>query len=406
MDDVRIDNGDKATLIDSFMAKTKDDVAVNMAMPDFAAGKLTIDPYSTEGKKVVDGIEEQIMKGLPAEQHQSVTEELVRQSGIVPQKTFNGIRAGLDSTDIGKVEAAAQAAARISQINPVALSRRDGGAGVQQRADDFNYFVNTLNLSPTEAAQKIAEMNNPDKQRERKALEPAAKEFKKQIEGEDIASMFDDSWLPGNDPQVGFTEGQALGIQAEYQAIAEEQFYKANGNPDIAKARAQAEMKRLYGVTELTGKAVVMKHPPERYWPANTAVPGGILGAGDPLGYIKDQLRSEIRTTDPEFDDNSIQFVTTPATDAMIKRGEMPGYAVFYADKNGVLQTFPGKLWRPDVASAKGDMATQQQKAIEAAKEADQFQRERVIPGQDRDATLNNFLDGDPLTGRPMNGGE
>jgi len=90
----------------------------------------------------------------------------------------------------------------------------------------------------------------------------------------------------------------------------------------------------------------------------------------------------------------------------MIKRGEMPGYAVFYADKNGVLQTFPGKLWRPDVATAKSDIAAQQQKAIEDAKAADQFQRERVIPGQDRDATLNNFLDGDPLTGQPMDGGQ
>jgi hypothetical protein len=325
----------------------------------------------------------------------------VQQTGVVPQSVLNSIRKGLTDTNVANVEAAAQQAARIAAINPAALSRRDGGSEVQKRADDFNYFVNSLNMSPEEAAKRIAEMNDPDKQRDRKALEPAAKEFTKQIEGENLAEVFDESWMPFNDPDIGFTEGQALGIQAEYQAIAQEQFFQANGNADIARNRAKEEMKRLYGVTNLTGRPVVMKHPPERYWPKNTASEGGVFGIGaDPLGYAKTQLFAEIAGRDAEFDPNSVQFITTPATEQMIKRGEMPGYAVFYTDKDGVIQTFPGMLWRPDVKPAADAIEKHNIQRAEDAAAADEFQRERVIPGQDREQTLDNFLDGNPLTGQ------
>lgn len=400
--DRRIDNGDKATLLNTYNEKMKDGLAVAQALPLYQAGKLEIDPYAPESKKVVDGIQDKITALVPPEQQQGATDSLIKQTGIVPQSTFNGIRAGLDSTDTAQVVAALQQASRISQINPAALGRRDGGAQIQSKVDDFTYYVNNLNMAPDEAARRVADMNDPDKLRERKALEPAAKEFAKQLQDEDLGAVFDESYLPFNDPQIGFTEGQALGIQAEYQAIAQEQFYKANGNVDLAKNRAKEELKRLYGVTNITGKPVVMKYPPERYWPANTAEEGAVFGIGaDPLGYAKTQLYAEFAGRDADFDPDSVQFVTTPATEAMIKRGEMPAYAVMYADKDGQLQTFPGKLWRPDFTNPKRAMENQQQQRVKDAAAEDKFQRERIIPGQNREQTLDNFLDGDPLTGLP-----
>lgn len=394
---------DKAQLIKSYNEANEASMAVGRALPLLREGKLgdAIDPYDSKGKKLVDDIYDKTSSAVGEDQRQPLAEEIVQQTGVVPQSVLNSIRKGLTDTNVANVEAAAQQAARIAAINPAALSRRDGGSEVQKRADDFNYFVNSLNMSPEEAAKRIAEMNDPDKQRDRKALEPAAKEFTKQIEGENLAEVFDESWMPFNDPDIGFTEGQALGIQAEYQAIAQEQFFQANGNADIARNRAKEEMKRLYGVTNLTGRPVVMKHPPERYWPKNTASEGGAFGIGaDPLGYAKTQLFAEIAGRDAEFDPNSVQFVTTPATEQMIKRGEMPGYAVFYTDKDGVIQTFPGMLWRPDVKPAADAIEKRNIERAEDAAAADEFQRERVIPGQDREQTLDNFLDGNPLTGQ------
>ncbi|WP_420961043.1 phage tail tip lysozyme [Brucella sp. IR073] len=394
LSDARIDDGDKAALINTYNTARKDAFAGAEAVQAFANGTLQVDPYSSEGKKAVDFIGKEIEKSVPADRQQAVTESLVRQTGLVPQNTFNSIRGGLESQNVSEVVAAAQTASRIAQISPQALSRREGGASVQNVADDFGFYVNTLNLSPEQAAQKIMDMRDPAKQRERKALAPAAKEFVKQIENDDIGSMFDESWLPFNDPKVGFNEAQALGMQAEYQAIAEEQFYQANGNPDVAKNRAQQHMKRLYGVTELTGSKVVMKHPPERYWPPNTAV------SGDPFQYAKQQLFQDLYAIDPEIERSKIQLVTTPETDAMIKRGEMPAYAVLYPDKNGSLQTMPGKLWRPDIANVERSIREQQDEAVKSAREQDQTYRENIIPGQDRDATLDNYLDGNPLTGQ------
>src|SRR5690606_7554369 len=171
------------------------------------------------------------------------------QSGTVPQPVINRIRAGAESQNADDVLTAMQAASRFAQVNPSALGRREGGEAVQRKVDDFDYFVNTLNLSPTEAARRIAEQNDPNKVRDRKALEPAAKEFRKQLEGTDIGSMFDDSFLGWrSNPNVGFTEGQAAGIAADYLAIAEEQFYLTSGNAELAKTRAEQEMKRLYGI--------------------------------------------------------------------------------------------------------------------------------------------------------------
>lgn len=398
-----LQDDDKAQLIKSYNEANEAGIAVGQAMPLLREGKLgsAVDPYDSKGKKLVDDIYDKTSSAVGEDQRQPLAEEIVRQAGVVPKTVLNSIRRGLTDTNVANVEAAAQQAARIAAINPAALARREGGAEVQKRADDFNYFVNSLNMSPEDAAKRIAEMNDPDKQRDRKALEPAAKEFRKQLEGEDLGSLFDESWLPANDPDIGFTEGQALGIQAEYQAIAEDQFFQANGNAELAKNRAKEEMKRLYGVTNVTGRPVVMKYPPERYWPKNTASEGGLFGIGaDPLGYAKTQLHAEIAGRDAEFDPESVQFVATPATEQMIKRGEMPGYAVFYTDKDGVMQTFPGMLWRPDFKPAQAAIDNRQmQREAEAAQE-DEFQRERVIPGQDRERTLDNFLFGNPLTGQ------
>ncbi|MFQ6158878.1 hypothetical protein [Sinorhizobium meliloti] len=394
-----LQDDDKAQLIKSYNEANEAGIAVGQAMPLLREGKLgsAVDPYDSKGKKLVDDIYDKTSSAVGEDQRQPLAEEIVRQAGVVPKTVLNSIRRGLTDTNVANVEAAAQQAARIAAINPAALARREGGAEVQKRADDFNYFVNSLNMSPEDAAKRIAEMNDPDKQRDRKALEPAAKEFRKQLEGEDLGSLFDESWMPFNDPDIGFTEGQALGIQAEYQAIAEDQFFQANGNAELAKNRAREEMKRLYGVTNVTGRPVVMKYPPERYWPKNTASEGGAFGIGaDPLGYAKTQLFAEIAGRDAEFDPNSVQFVTTPATEQMIKRGEMPAYAVFYTDKDGLIQTFPGLLWRPDVKPAQAAIDNRQRQRVEDAAAADAFMREAAAA----DDSLRQRLSGDPLTGQ------
>lgn len=381
--DSGMNDADKASLISALRSRQGDQITTAEAVAAYQNGALTVDPYSSDGRKRVDAVGDVISKAVPVDQQQAAYEELVRQTGTLPQSVLNSIRAGADSQIAAEVEAAMQAASRFAQVNPSALGRREGGEAVQRKVDDFDYFVNTLNLSPTEAARRIAEQNDPNKVRDRKALEPAAKEFRKQLEGTDIGSMFDDSFLGWrSNPNVGFTEGQAAGIAADYLAIAEEQFYLTSGNAELAKTRAEQEMKRLYGITEIGGSRTIMKYPPEKYWPA-------MPGASDPYAYAKDQLINDLAEAFPDdpllnpkktgsgfvgvvdgrevaIRDESgfseyremikdvalsrIVLVATPETGAEAKSNQLPGYTVLYKDEDGNLQTLYGKQWRPDLS--------------------------------------------------------
>lgn len=389
-----MNDSDKATLISALRSRQGDQIAVGEAVAAFQNGSLTVDPYSTDGRKRVDAVGDVISKAVPGEQQQAAYEELVRQSGTLPQSVLNNIRAGADSQVAAEVQAAMQAASRFAQINPAALGRREGGDAIQRKVDDFDYYVNTLNLDPSDASRSIAEQNDPNKVRDRKALEPAAKEFRKQLEGADIGAMFDDSFMGWrSNPNVGFTEGQAAGIAADYLAIAEEQFYLTSGNTELAKSRAEQEMKRLYGTSDIGGSKTIMKYPPEKYWP-------GMPGESDPYAYAKDQLISDLaeafpddallnpkksgagfvgtingRAVDirdesglPEYRNmvrdtalSRIVLVATPETGAEAKSNQLPGYTVLYKDENGNLQTLYGKQWRPDPQAVVNGTRQQQQ---------------------------------------------
>ncbi len=397
--DTRIDNGVKASLVNSYNTAMKTAIESARAVAAYSSGTLRVDPYSTDGRKQVDAVGNAIETMVPEEQRQSALEGLVRQSGTVPQPVINRIRAGAESQNADDVLAALQSASRFSQVNPSALGRREGGEAVQRKVDDFDYYVNTLNLDPQEAARRIAEQNDPNKVRDRKALEPAAKEFRKSLEGTNLGTLFDESWLPFNTPNVGFTEGQAAGIAADYMAIAEEQFFSTGGNAELAKTRAEKEMKRLYGVSDLSGAKTVMKYPPEKFWPV-------MPGESDPYGYVKDQLINDLastfpddaslnprksgtgfvgnvagRTVDirdesglPEFrklarDDimKRVILVATPQTGAEIKANQLPGYTVLFKDDAGNIQTLYGKQWRPDVSAVVKQTEQQQQSRLERA---------------------------------------
>lgn len=388
----------KADLISALRSRRGDEIAIAEAVQAFQSGTLKVDPYSTEGKKTVDGLYSAIEKSVDTEILPAVTEEIVKQTGLVPQTVTNNLRRVMESTVPADVAEAAQWAQRISSINPAALGRREGGKELQQFADDFSYYVNKLNLSPEDAARRIIEKRDPDKVRDRKALEPLAKEFTKEMAEVDLASEFDDSFLGWrSNPELGFSPGQEAGLKAEFMAIAEDEFYRANGDADIAKNRALQTMKRLYGVTNMTGRKVVMKHPPERYWPD--------LSEGwfeDPLNYARTQLEADLKELYPDPDMSRVQLVTTPQTDAMVKRGEMPAYAVLYMDNDGVLQTLPGKLWRPDFEREKARIqelqegnAQDKQRREDIARDKQEATRARF----DREGSLDRFLDAAPLTG-------
>jgi hypothetical protein len=401
--DPRLDDGDKASLITAVRNQNEKYGQIQSDLAALSSKTLALDPYSSKDKTRADNLFSEVAGKLPPEKTMAIASEIIQQTGVVPQPVVNDLRRGLTSTNVQDVISAAQSAQRISQFDPALLGRRDGGAEVQKAADDFGFYVNRLNLSPEEAARRMMDANSPDKKFTRKALEPAAKEFVKLMGEVDLAGEFDKSGVFGTNVTLGMTPGQELGIKADFIAIAEDQFYAANGDPDLAKNRALEEMKRLYGTTEFgVGGLVVVKHPPERYWPKQKTE-GGPLGIGaDPFSYAKTQLNQELTAISPDYQPDSVQLVTTPETDAMVKRGEMPGYAVMWKDANGVLQTMPGKLWRPDPSKIQAidaaNQAAEDAKAMERARSNQEEQRLRAqiqsAPDGGRGASLDAFIGG------------
>lgn len=406
INDSILNDGDKATLVRSLRSQNESSIQLSSDLAALAGNNLVLDPYNSKDKTRADNLYSETMKRAGVEQAVAVAHGILNQTGILPQPVVNTMRRGLSGTNVQEFVTAAQTAQKVAALNPAALGRRDGGAEVQKIADDFGFMVNTLNLPPEEAARRLIDRNSPEKQFQRKALEPAAKEFIKSIQDEDLGAQFDDSafgWR--SNPEIGFTPAQEFGIKAEYLAIAEDQFYAVNGDPDMAKNRAIEEMKRLYGVTELTGRKVLMKHPPERYWP-DVGVSGNLSAARElyqglgldaaPLSY-REQLEADVLSNDPEADLGTLQLVTTPQTDREVKAGVMPGYSVMWKDKNGVIQTLPGKLWKPDFTDLmklkQAERDAENAKAIERGREKDI----RVLGGRDRDFSLDNYLDGNPL---------
>lgn len=405
MNDGILNDGDKATLIRSLRSQNESSIQLSSDLAALSGKSLVLDPYDSKDKTRADNLYTETMKRAGPEQAVAVAGAILDQTGIVPQPVMNTMRRGLSGTNVQEFVTAAQTAQRVATQYPAALSRRDGGAEVQKTADDFSFMVNTMNLAPEEAARRLIEKNDPTKQFQRKALEPAAKEFVKEVSDEDFAGQFNETWF-SSDPAVGVTPAQEFGIKAEYLAIAEDQFYASNGDPELAKNRAIEEMKRLYGVTEFGGGKTIVKHPPERYWPKAETQPGltlmGVetgLGA-DPFQYAKTQLYQDVSAIDPEHEPGSIQLVTTPQTDREVKAGELPGYSVLWKDKDGVIQTIPGRLWKPDVkAMQQAEVARRQQIQDAATERAHQADID-LLAGRDRNYGLDQLL-GDPLAPKP-----
>jgi hypothetical protein len=404
VNDGLLKDGDKAELIRAVRSANEGANVIQSDLTSLASGSLALDPYASKDKTRADNLYSEAVKRAP-DQAGAVAGEIIQQTGVVPQPVVNTIRKGISSANPSDVVQALQLGQKIATMDAAALGRRDGGTEVQKAVDDFSFYVNKLNLDPNEAARRLIENNNPEKQFQRKALEPAAKEFVKSLANEDIAAAFDDSAFAAA-PSLGMSAAQELGIKAEFTAIAEDQFYASNGDPEIAKNRAYEEMKRLYGVTSFGGTSAVIKHPPEKFWPKSTLETTQSEGIFDrravpTLDYARKQLDADIRALNPDADLSSVQIVTTPETDAMVKRGELPGYGILYKDANGVLQTVPGKLWRPDVSKAvewqqRNEKQQQDRAVIDAEKQ--RVQETQQLPY--RQQGPDDFLGGnDPAFG-------
>jgi hypothetical protein len=226
----------------------------------------------------------------------------------------------------------AQMAMRLRAIDPAVFRRRDGGGEIDDAAVAFEHLTNTVGLSPQAAAQRLIDMHDPEKVRERDALmkSDATQKFIKGKATESVVrDIFDPGWF-GSDPSLGETPAQAAAMVGDYRDMLTESMFDAGGDQGLATKLAADRFKRLYGVSEFTfsGPGVVTRLPPEVAYPA---------GKDGSHRYIRDQLEAALK--EAGIDADKVYLQADGETDRDFSAGKPPRYEVWY-DKDGVRERY------------------------------------------------------------------
>lgn len=333
LDDPVLDKGDKASLIASLESKRLEIRATQEALTAFQAGTMAVDPFSDDGKKVVDRVWNSIAAKVEPEKRLATVEELVRQSGVVPEKVAHSIRAGLASSNLNTVASAAAIASRLNAVNPAALERRTGGREILDAAISYQHLVNTVGLPPAAAAQRLVDARDPEKVKNRAALmasEPIKDFVEKQATESNVRDVFDRG-LFHLDPKLGETPATSAAMVDEYKGILKESLFDTAGDQELAKKLAAARFQRRYAVSEFSigGPSVVVRFPVELTYPAD---------ANGSRDYVKDQARAALSAAGVSADKVFLQPYEVTERDHIA--GRPARYQVWYQGANGVVERY------------------------------------------------------------------
>lgn len=342
-----IDNGDKAVLVDKYDTSMKEGMAIGQALPMFEQGRLgeVVNPYSEQGKKLVNGIANTLSQTVAPDKQQGMMEELTRQAGYVPQPYFDGIRRGIQSGDPMAVAGAASAASRINQINPNILGRSENGAAIQSAATKFDYYTG-IGMTPEQAGQRIIDSTDPARAKEREAVlaSKTVKDFVKNIDASSVSDLFDTALTFAPDLggtatkeqlSIGYTpQGEAV-IMSEYKQMLEDGIMDAGGDLELGKKLADERFVKIYGTSDLalSGSKAVVKYPPEKVYPPASN------GSWD---YIRAQAMEALKGEGINAENVYLQPYAQTVKD--VSQGKPPNYQVFY-EQDGQLHLLPSPFY-------------------------------------------------------------
>lgn len=320
LSDARLDAGDKAGLLKDLETREKRDAGVAEFLARMAKGELVAAPFDTEGNKFADGAYEKLKKAAPAEAHQPIAEEIAKAHGSAPKDYVQAIMGDIASIDHpDKVLAGLQRAQRLMGVSKTALGRGEYQR-VESAAVMFRHFVEDLGMTPDEAARKYMAVTDPAK---RKSVdEPTAEKEAKRLTVGDVTNAFDGILIW--EPSAGNTHAQSAAMLGDYRELFKME-YMQTGDADAAKAKALDHFKKSYGITRLSGSNVLMKHPPENYYP--------------PIDDSHDWMQKQVveaakQATGKDYDPAKVFVVTTTATDADVRAKRAPSYEVWVEDKD------------------------------------------------------------------------
>jgi hypothetical protein len=362
LSDPTLDDGDIAKQLKALRAKQKEDGGVNDKIQAILSGGpgASVNSFDSDEKSLGNKAYDAMMKATPPEQQPAVTEGYIKATGYIPDTLQAKVRQGVASKDTATLAAALSSADALETLAPISFSAMAGGEDTRNKLATFRHYVNDLGMAGADAAQRIVQMDDPRVRANKEVLKPQVDKFVKGLAVGDVTSIYDaHPWVPGvGQPGAGINPVDANNMLSEYRELAEEQFYETGGDAGAAKARALADMKTRWNVSNISGKPNLMRMPPELHYPQ--------------VGGNWDYLRTDAMQTATDYakklgrDVQNIAIVPNAYTRADIEMNRPPRYDLWYQyTKDGQVhfdQVF-GPPWGIETGDLKTRISTDQKKA-------------------------------------------
>lgn len=321
-------------------------------------------PYDKTERDAVDKIYKSLGGSAPAFQ------SVVERTGIIPKTAVADMRGSLMSNDPKRVAGAANIAANLLVKNPTIFAGVDGGQEIADAGVKMQHYTEHFGMTAEEAGQKIIEENTPEykaKKAARIKTEDLDKIVKDKLSVDDLRAAFNtSSWLPdraarmfGTTPTVEFTPEARKGAYSDYAELFREK-YLESGDVDVSKKQAANQLKKVWGVSKITGSEVVTRFAPDRA-PA-------MANIEDPAGKIAAQAIADIKAARGD-DVKRDKLILAPLPGGQTARpyiaGEPAPYMLSWFDKNGNVQ-IAQRPWVADPARMRADVTADRQRQFEA----------------------------------------
>lgn len=358
--DPALDDTRRNNLLRQYDRAAGDVVAFQQAMTKFRdPNGGSFNPYNSDDREFADKIYKSMGNDLPALQ------AVVERTNIVPKSAVADMRGSLASNDPKRVAAAANLATNLLTKNPTIFAGVDGGTELEQTAVKMSQYVERFGMSADDAAKKLIEENTPEYKAKVKArikTEDINEIVKKKLSIDDMRGAFDESWWPGKS-QIEFSPEARQSAYSDYVELFRER-YMEHGNIDDAKKEAAHQLKKVWGVSQVTGSDVVMRYPPDRA-PA-------MAGIEDAPGKIAMQASEAIKgMTGEDVPRDKIRFAPMPGgqTARPYVAGQPAPYMLSWFDKNGTLQMLnPGQAFVADPVAMREKVSAERRAAFDASR--------------------------------------
>lgn len=355
----------KNALLKEYDAASKDVGTLNSVIARFQGAPGTFNPYDKDERQAVDKVYQMLGgKDQDPKKQTLALQAVVDKTATIPDSVALSIRGGLTSTDPVVVQRSLELSSNILTRSPNVFVGAAGKEDFEKAAITYRHYVDDLGMSGTDAAKKFIEQQTPEYQAKLTKIksEDIAKIVKDKVSINDVRGAFDDSWIPFNDPNIGFSPGQRQSMFDTYV----EQFkghYAENGDVNLSKKLAGDDLKKTWGVTTVNGSKVVVPYPPEKSPRFSGLENAPEVIANQAIAAIKAETGNDVKR-------EQLQFQPIPAVTATaFKSGQPTPYNVLWSDKNGVVHTLnPGRAFAPDAKQAVAEADAKRTAEFEAAR--------------------------------------